>query len=116
MIVVDSVGVLAETYELGDAAYIGGSFSSGVHSVIEPAIMGIPVLFGPVHKNSFEAMELLNRDAAFEVTGRQDIYARLRSMLRDDKARRSMGERAKAYVESQLGATDRCMERITEYL
>ncbi len=116
VVIVDSVGVLAELYEYGDVAYVGGSFSTGVHSVIEPAIMGIPVLFGPVHKNSFEALELLKFRAAIEVNGSEDSHDSLSTLLRDRDARLEMGARARSYVESQLGATDRCLEAIEEYL
>jgi 3-deoxy-D-manno-octulosonic-acid transferase len=116
VLVVDSVGVLAEAYGVADVAYIGGSFSTGVHSVIEPAIMGIPVLFGPVHENSFEATELLRRDAAFAVTTARDAGEKMTTLRRDEGLRRRMGRNARAYVESQLGATDRCMQGIQEYL
>lgn len=115
-LVVDSVGTLAELYRFADVAYVGGSFSTGVHSVIEPAIMGIPVVFGPVHKNSFEAIELLGRGAAFAVDSEQMIYDKLLSIYEDDDMRTSMGRHARAYVESQLGATDRCIESMRSYL
>lgn len=116
VLIVDSVGVLAEAYGLADVAYIGGSFSTGVHSVIEPAIMGIPVLFGPSHENSFEAMELVRRQAAFEVRTAGETEERLVSLRRDEGLRERMGRNATSYVESQLGATDRCMQKIVEYL
>jgi len=116
VIVVDSVGVLAEAYRFADIAYIGGSFSTGVHSVIEPAIMGIPVLFGPIHQNSFEAIELLRQQAAFEVNAAEDILQRLASLLENEDLRQTMGEAARAYVESQLGATERCMQTLVHYL
>ena len=116
VIVVDSVGVLAELYKIADIAYVGGSFSTGVHSVIEPAIMGLPVLFGPVHDNSFEALELLRFDAASTVATQADMTAALELLVTDPAAREHRGERAKAYVESQLGATQRCMDIIEPYL
>jgi 3-deoxy-D-manno-octulosonic-acid transferase len=95
---------------------VGGSFSTGVHNVIEPAIMGIPVLFGPVHKNSFEAMELLRADAAIGIAGAGDVERELGSLVREDAKRKEMGERARRFVESKLGATQRCYEAIREYL
>lgn len=116
VVVVDSVGVLAEIYRFADVAYIGGSFSTGVHSVIEPAIMGIPVIFGPVHQNSFEAMELLRRNAAYEIKDYDTLHARLSSLIEDDALRAQMGQHARSYVESQLGATDRCLEALAAYL
>ena len=116
MLFVDSVGVLADAYRFADVAYIGGSFSTGVHSVIEPAIMGIPILFGPIHKNSFEAIELLRQRAAFEIDNADTVYDKLALVLDDDALRSEMGHNARAYVESQLGATDRCMETLVAYL
>ncbi len=116
VVVVDSVGVLAEIYEYGDIAYIGGSFSTGVHSVIEPAIMGIPVLFGPVHQNSFEALELIKSGAAIEVDNASNIYESLNSLLTDDPKRKQLGQYARAFVESQLGATVRYLDAIEHYL
>lgn len=115
-LIVDSVGKLAELYRFADVSYVGGSFSTGVHSVIEPAIMGIPVIFGPVHKNSFEALELRRCGAAYTVDNESAIYKRLISLYHDADARKAMGTRARSYVESQLGATDRCVESMSCYL
>jgi 3-deoxy-D-manno-octulosonic-acid transferase len=116
VVIVDSVGVLAELYKSADLAYVGGSFSTGVHNVIEPAIMGIPVLFGPVNKNSFEALELLNNNAAIQVETENDIFDSLNMLLGDDKKRADMGRRARTFVESHLGATDRCLQAIEEFI
>lgn len=113
---IDTVGVLAEAYALADVAYIGGAFTTGVHSVIEPAIAGIPVLFGPRHDNSFEALQLIERGAGFAVADETAVRARLEALLYDDGARRSAGRAARAYVESQLGATEKCLAAIAEYI
>lgn len=115
-IIVDSVGNLAELYRFADMAYVGGAFGTGVHSVLEPAIMGLPVLFGPAHKNSFEAIELLRNNAAFETRNDQQIYEFALSIYENDDLRETMGNNARRYVESQLGATDRCVERMSAYL
>jgi 3-deoxy-D-manno-octulosonic-acid transferase len=116
VVIVDSVGVLAEIYEYGDAAYVGGSFSTGVHSVIEPAVMGIPVAFGPVHHNSFEAVELLRFNAAIETGNENEIFDALDGWVNNPSMRAEMGANARRYVESQLGATERCMKAMSEYL
>jgi 3-deoxy-D-manno-octulosonic-acid transferase len=114
--IVDTVGVLAEAYGLADVAYVGGAFSTGVHSVIEPAIASLPVVFGPRHDNSFEALQLLAQGAGFAVNDEGEVLERLRSLLLDERARSKAGERARAYVESQLGATEKCLAAIDEYL
>ncbi len=114
--VIDTVGILAEAYRIGTVAYVGGSFSSGVHSVLEPAIAGLPVLFGPVHDNSFEALQLIERGAAFEVRDSHAILQRLEALLGNDERRISASTQARSYVESRLGATAKCLEAIDEFL
>ena len=116
VVIVDRVGVLAEAYRYADIAYIGGAFTTGVHSVIEPAIAGIPVVFGPKHDNSFEALQLIAHGAARAVRTADDVYATLSAWLRDDDARRLAGQAGRAYVNSQLGATEKCMAALHQYL
>jgi 3-deoxy-D-manno-octulosonic-acid transferase len=113
---IDSVGILAETYRMGDVAYIGGSFSTGVHSVIEPAIEGLPVLFGPVHDNSFEALRLIDAGAGVCVGTADDIRIHIERLLYDSDALSAAGDAARRYVESQLGATEKCVAALREYL
>ena len=49
-IIVNRIGVLASMYAKADFAYVGGSFKQNIHNVLEPAVFGIPVFYGPVHK------------------------------------------------------------------
>jgi len=116
VIIVDTVGILAELYAFCDVAYIGGSFSTGVHSVIEPAIMGIPVLFGPVHHNSLEARQLLKLGGGILVTDSDQAFNSFHELVQEPRKRQVMGTAARKYVESQLGATRRCLDTISEYL
>ncbi|HTP12381.1 MAG TPA: glycosyltransferase N-terminal domain-containing protein, partial [Bacteroidota bacterium] len=67
IIVVDSIGILTALYQYAHVAYVGGSFKQGVHSVLEPAVYGIPVLYGPRHHNSQEAVELAKRGGGLVV-------------------------------------------------
>ena len=60
VVVLDVVGVLSRLYRFANAAYVGGGFGRGVHSVLEPAAAGIPVAFGPKHANSREALAFLH--------------------------------------------------------
>jgi 3-deoxy-D-manno-octulosonic-acid transferase len=116
VVIVDVVGILAEAYRAARVAYVGGGFTTGVHSVIEPAIAGIPVLFGPRHHNSFEALQLVARGGAVAIRTDDDTYAALTRYLTDDAAREAAGRAARAYVESQLGATEKCMAALVPYL
>lgn len=57
IIILNQVGVLAEVYKMGDAAFVGGSFRKQVHSVMEPLAAGLHVLVGPFHLNNREALD-----------------------------------------------------------
>jgi 3-deoxy-D-manno-octulosonic-acid transferase len=114
--VLDTVGVLAEAYRLADIAYIGGSFSTGVHSVIEPAIAGLPTVFGPIHSNSYEALQLLARNAAYSAGDAEGIYRAFSKLLSNTNACQETGKRASEFVISQLGATEKCLEAMAEFL
>ncbi len=116
VVIVDSVGKLAELYCCGEAAYVGGSFSSGVHNVIEPAIMEIPVLFGPVYRNSFEAAELLKKGGAFLIETADDIFNILTRLLEDEEKRKHAGSIAGELVNSMQGAAFRCSKVISELI
>ena len=116
VILVDTVGVLAEAYAHASVAYVGGAFSTGVHSVIEPAIAGLPVVFGPRHDNSFEAIQLIERGAATSVSTEEETYAALERYLTHETVRREAGAAATMYVKSQLGATEKCMAALSRYL
>ncbi|HEY1951345.1 MAG TPA: glycosyltransferase N-terminal domain-containing protein, partial [Gemmatimonadaceae bacterium] len=59
VLLVDRYGILGDLYSLADVAYVGGGFhAAGIHSVLEPAAFGSPVLFGPRHERSREAAQL----------------------------------------------------------
>lgn len=116
VIVIDTVGVLAELYRIADLAYVGGSFSTGVHNVIEPAIMGIPVLFGPVHKNSFEALELIARGGGIGISTADDARVSFGGLIADGERRQTMGRNARSYVDSQLGASERCWQALSPHI
>ena len=116
VVIIDTVGILAEAYRFGDVAYIGGSFSTGVHSVIEPAIAGLPVVFGPTHQNSFEAVQLVEQAGGFTVADEAAMGDILHRLLVDEAFGSRAGTIACDYVTSELGATEKCMEAITEYL
>jgi len=116
ILIVDTVGVLAEAYAHGHVAYVGGAFSTGVHSVIEPAIAGLPVVFGPRHDNSFEAGQLIRCGGATSVGNEEETYAAFKRYLSDEAVRCGAGAAARTYVESQLGATEKCMAALSPYL
>ena len=117
VIVVDRVGVLGDLYALADVAFVGGGFhSAGLHSVIEPAAFGAPVLFGPGHDMSREAGLLLAAGGARVVRDAGECAVALRAWLFESAARDVAGTAALAFVERELGATERSVRLVQRLL
>lgn len=119
VVVVDRVGVLADLYALAEVAYVGGGFhSDGLHSVVEPAALGVPVVFGPRHGNAREATELEDAGAGFEVSDARELescFTGLGGEVGVDVRRRS-GAAALAYVQARLGGAEANAELVLERL
>ena len=116
IIIVDSIGILMALYQYANVAYVGGSFRQGIHNVLEPAVYGIPVVFGPKHTNSQEAMELARRSGGFIVNDQQECYRTLRTLLDDKKANTAAGKQALKLVEENIGATERFIQHLEKNL
>ncbi len=113
VVLVDRVGVLGDLYALGSAAWVGGGFhAAGLHSVLEPAAYGIPVAFGPRHLNSRDAGLLLAAGGGSSVANVATATRTLEGWLADETAARAAGARARAVVESGLGAAERAYELV----
>lgn len=116
VIIIDTIGLLAQIYSISTLAYIGGSFSTGVHNVMEPAIMGIPVIFGPRHHNSFEALQMKQRGSAFEIASSQEYDQIVRKLLNSESYMRETGISVKKYVLENIGAAQRIFNELEKTL
>ncbi len=116
VVIVDSIGILLALYASAQIAYVGGSFRQGVHNVLEAAVFGVPVVFGPRHHNSQEPLMLLDRGGAFVVRDSQELYRTLHNLLKDESARATAGSRGANFVQSKIGATSRVLQHLEPYL
>jgi 3-deoxy-D-manno-octulosonic-acid transferase len=113
-LVVDRIGVLADLYAVGDAAWVGGGFGrAGLHSVVEPAALGLPVLYGPRHGNAREAERLARAGGGFVVRDGTGLSGTLARLDDDPDAAHAAGHAAREFVRSQLGAARRNAELLT---
>jgi 3-deoxy-D-manno-octulosonic-acid transferase len=113
IIIVDSIGVLSILYNYADASFVGGSFKMNVHNVLEAAVYGVPVLFGPKIENSQEAKRLAELGGGVLVKDKRELYRSLRKLFSDEKFRTACGKKSFDYVEEHRGATDRIIKEIT---
>jgi len=117
VVVVDRVGVLGDLYALADVAFVGGGFhAAGLHSVLEPAAFGAPVLFGPRFQNSRDAALLAQRHGGATIGDTAEMERRLRFWLTDPRARREAGDYARALVRSGVGAAERSFALVERLL
>ncbi len=115
IIIVDSIGILLSLYYYSDIAYVGGSFKQ-IHNVLEPAVFGVPVLFGPKIETSREAKELVKLGSGIIVNDKKEVYRKLRRLLIDEKERKRLGEISANYVKANIGATDKIILELHKYI
>jgi 3-deoxy-D-manno-octulosonic-acid transferase len=116
VLVVDTVGELGQLYGAADVAFVGGSLfyrgsNKGGHNLMEPAILGVPVLFGPYNFSFKETVEdLLAADAGVRVHTPSELAAALASLVGDGERRKALGSRAARVVREGQGAAARNYE------
>jgi 3-deoxy-D-manno-octulosonic-acid transferase len=116
-ILVDRVGVLADLYSLASVAYVGGGFhKSGLHSVLEPAAVGVPVLIGPRYQGSVHATRLLAVGGARAVADADVLAVTLREWLEVPGKNKERGQLAMDYIENQREAAEYTADLITQFL
>ncbi|MDE0297192.1 MAG: hypothetical protein OXN17_00995 [Candidatus Poribacteria bacterium] len=116
VIIVDTVGMLAKLYLMGDIVFVGGSFHGSVHNVMEPAAMAKPILFGPTVHNAYEALVLQDKGAAQLVNNANEMACLLKDWLHEPKERVRRGLIGRKVIEENLGATERTLTHLRTYL
>ncbi len=117
IVLVDRFGVLGELYALADVSFVGGGFhDAGLHSVLEPAAFGAPVLFGPRHERSRDAVMLLDARAARSANDASDLERALLDWFQNPEVRREAGAQARAAVERERGAAERSLKLVERLL
>jgi 3-deoxy-D-manno-octulosonic-acid transferase len=113
VLIVDTVGELGRLYAIADLAFVGGSLfyrgaNKGGHNLMEPAILGVPVLFGPYNFSFKETVDdLLAADAGKLVRDAAELRAAVVALVADRDARRALGARAQRVIAEGRGATAR---------
>ena len=116
VVVLDSIGELAQLYQLATAVFVGGSLvDQGGHNILEPAIFGKPVVFGPSMQNFKEIADtFLANDAAVQVQSDRELEEALLLLVTDPVRRARLGAAARALVEANRGAKDKTLAVIAD--
>lgn len=114
-LLVDNIGMLSRLYRYGTICYVGGGFGDdGVHNILEAAVYGKPVIFGPEFEKFFEAGELISFGGAFSVESALELEQLLQKLLLKDERYVAACEAAEHYVLSKKGPTEAIVNFIYE--
>ena len=114
ILIIDNIGMLSRLYHYGSLCYIGGGFTKdGIHNILEAAVYGKPVIFGPNYQKYREAVELIEKGGAFSIPDAA-ILADTIKALEQPEAYRAASEAAKDYVAQNEGATETIIGYIQE--
>lgn len=114
ILLVDKMGILDSLYSLARIAFVGGAFGPGVHNVLEPAVMKMPVFFGPMMGNSTEAALLVKEKIGFVVRDEKELESLMTNFLKDKGFLEETGQRAISLIEKNLGASKRIVNLLLE--
>ena len=113
ILVVDNMGLLSSLYAYGEIAYIGGGFErGGIHNTLEPAVFGLPVIFGLRYSKFVEAVALAEKGFAFPVRNAAVAKRKLNELITDNDMRVKLHQAIKSFMQNNTGATSRVMAYI----
>src|SRR5262249_28066748 len=118
VVVLDTIGELAQLYQVATAVFVGGSLADhGGHNILEPAIFGKPIVFGPHMQNFKEIADaFLANAAAIQVHSDRELDDVLLTLVGDSVRRARLGAAARALVEANRGAKTKTLEVIGQLL
>ncbi|MBI2835538.1 MAG: 3-deoxy-D-manno-octulosonic acid transferase [Acidobacteria bacterium] len=118
VVILDTLGELARLYQVATAVFVGGSLvDAGGHNILEPAVFGKPIVFGPHMQNFAEIVDaFLTNGAACQVQSDRELEEVLLKLLRDPVQQARLGAAARALVEANRGAKGKSLAVIGQLL
>ena len=117
-VILDTIGELAHLYQIATTVFVGGSLVPlGGHNILEPALYGKPIVFGPHMENFTEIAEtFLSNRAAIQVRNARELEDAIVGLMGDPVRRARLGAAARALIDANRGATDRTLAVVAELL
>lgn len=116
VLIIDHIGLLNQVYQSATIALVGGGFKTGLHNTLEPAALGIPVLIGPQHHTFPEVVELVKQGGLLVVHDYETFEEALSNFQKQPRLVTEMGTLNKTEIVKHVGATQKVMKTIKNYL
>jgi len=104
ILIIDRMGILSKLYRYANVAYLGGGFGRSIHNVLEAAVYGIPLIFGPNYQKSLEAIELIKQKAARSISDKATLEAAIKAYSNKQECQKA-GNTAAQYVTKHAGGS-----------
>lgn len=115
VLIIDQIGILSQLYQYADIAYIGGGFTKdGIHNVLEAAVFGKPVIWGPNDLKYPEAIGLRNAHGGIQIKDASTLNEKINQLLKDASFSKAIGDEALKFVQAHAGATQKTMDCIKQ--
>jgi len=108
-LILDTIGHLSKAYYFAKIAIVGGGFSGKLHNVLEPAVFGLPVLFGPRHHRFPEANLLISNNIGFEFRNENELEEKLNKLILKNPIRTF---EIQSFIATQAGAATKIVSSI----
>jgi len=105
VLIIDCFGLLSSIYHYADVAYVGGGFGVGIHNLLEAAVWGVPVFFGP-NNQKFQEAQGLKHSGGIEIHNYEEFASQMDRLAADATYLAQQGQQAGDYVKSRSGATE----------
>ncbi|MEO7134003.1 MAG: 3-deoxy-D-manno-octulosonic acid transferase [Vicinamibacterales bacterium] len=118
IVILDTIGELATIYQIATIVFVGGSLvATGGHNVLEPAVFGKPIVFGPHMQNFLEIADaFVSNGAGVQLSGDDELEEAFLSLMSDPVRRARLGAAARALVEANRGANAKSVTVLTALL
>ena len=104
VLIIDCIGILSHLYNCCDIAYIGGGFGAGIHNTLEAATFGKPICFGKRYTHFQEAVDLVERKAAFSISDAESLRSILIRLNQDKDFYSHAADVSLSYTKEKAGA------------
>lgn len=116
VILIDNIGLLSNTYQYADYAFIGGGFTNDLHNILEAAAFGNVVFYGNNFSKYPEGKELIDFGGSISVANFLEFEQKLNQLISDNQQLKIYKQKAKEFVYQHKGATDIVFNAIKELL
>lgn len=103
-LIINQTGILSKIYRFANITYVGGGFNNGIHNILEPAIYGLPVIFGKKYNKFKEAKDLIQSCGAYSIANKKELLLLIKKFNMSENLINS-GNICKNYTQTNIGGT-----------